>query len=179
LTENEFSFDGFRFSFRCIVRDVTKRAASVTSAETSPAAVAQLVEANLRLVVSYACRFNGCGLPLLDLIQAGNLGLIEAAHRYDPSRDSTFVSYASWWVRQAMVHALADRKSAHPMPASVLATPTVARVASIIPPSLTTDDVLDEIDEIEGMDFDETFEEIQSRALGTPRHADRLRSHLN
>jgi len=162
---------------------VTKRAASVTSSEAPSAAVAQLVEANLRLVVSYAHRFHGCGLPLIDLIHAGNLGLIEAARRFDSSRDSTFVSYASWWVRQAMVHALADRTTAHPMPASVLATPTTNRVASLVPPGpgddLEFDEILDEMDEIDGADFDETFEEIQSRANGTPRHADRLRSHLN
>jgi RNA polymerase sigma factor (sigma-70 family) len=158
---------------------VTKRAASVTSSEPGPAAVAQLVEANLRLVVSYAHRFHGCGLSLIDLIHAGNLGLIEAARRYDHSAGTTFVSYASWWVRQAMVHALADRKSAHPMPASVLATPTANRVASLVPTALDADDVLDELYELEDADFDETFEEIQSRANGAPRHVDRLRSHLN
>ena len=161
---------------------MTKRAASVTSSESSPAAVSQLVEANLRLVVSYAHRFHGCGLSLIDLIHAGNLGLVEAAHRYDPSRGSTFVSYASWWVRQAMVHALADRKNAHPMPASVLATPTSNRVVALVPSTLdplNDDAVLDELYEIEDADFDETFEEIQSRANGAPRHVDRLRSHLN
>jgi len=162
---------------------VTKRAASVTTAESSTAAVSQLVEANLRLVVSYAHRFNGCGLPLIDLIHAGNVGLIEAARRFDSSRDSRFVNYASWWVRQAMVHALADRTTSHPMPASVLATPEVNRVGSLVPASLEA--VAGELvesfdtDELDGLDLDETFEEIQSRANGTPRHADRLRSHLN
>ena len=155
---------------------MTKRAASVTSSESSSAAVAQLVEANLRLVVSYAHRFHGCGLPLIDLIHAGNLGLVEAARRFDASRDAKFVAFASWWVRQAIVHALADRTSSHPMPAAVLATPTVNRVASIIPAPL---DVLDEMDEIDAVDFDETFEEIESRVNGLQRHADRLRSHLN
>ena len=157
---------------------MTKRAASVVSSESQSAAVSQLVEANLRLVVSYAHRFHGCGLPMLELIHAGNLGLIEAARRFDSSRDSRFVSYASWWVRQAMIHALADRASAQPMPASVLATPTLNRASSTIPAVL--DCALDELDEIEDVaDFDETFEEILSRANGTPRHADRLRSHLN
>ena len=155
---------------------MSKRAASVVSSDSSSAAVSQLVEANLRLVVSYAHRFHGCGLPLLDLIHAGNVGLVEAARRFDSSRDSTFVSYASWWVRQAMIHAVADRTALHPMPPAVLATPTVNRVASMIP---AVADALDELDEIEGADFDETFEEIQSRANGTPRGADRLRSHLN
>ena len=155
---------------------MTKRAASVTSSESESAAVAQLVEANLRLVVSYAHRFDGCGLPLIDLIHAGNLGLVEAARRFDSSRDSTFVSFASWWVRQAMIHALADRASAQPMPAAVLATPTVNGVQAMIPAVL---DVLDEIEDEDVDDFDETFEEIQSRANGLPRHADRLRSQLN
>jgi RNA polymerase primary sigma factor len=156
---------------------VTKRAASVVSSESSSAAVSQLVEANLRLVVSYAHRFHGCGLPLVDLINAGHLGLIEAARRFDSSRDSRFVAYASWWVRQAMIHALADRTSVQPMPASVLATPTVTRVSSAI---AAPADGLDEFDEADDVaDFDETFEEIQSRANDAPRHADRLRSYLN
>ena len=152
----------------------TRGAASVVSSESNTAAVAQLVEANLRLVVSYAHRFDGCGLPLLDLIQAGNLGLIEAARRFDSSRDSTFVSFASWWVRQAMLHAMADRAKVHPMPPAALATPTVDCLASTLPAGL---DSLDDLDDEGG--FDETFHEIQSRANGTPRHADRLRSHLN
>ncbi len=131
------------------------------------------MEANLRLVVSYAHRFHGCGLPLLDLIHAGNVGLIEAARRFDSSRDATFVSFASWWVRQAMIHALADRTSTHPMPGSVLATPTVDGVSTMLSASL------DELHGLEDADIDETFHEIQSRANDTPRHADRLRSHLN
>ena len=155
---------------------MSKRAASIVSSELDNAAVSQLVEANLRLVVSYAQRFHGCGLPLIDLIHAGNLGLIEAARRFDSSRDSTFVSVASWWVRQAMIQALADRTSAQPMPPAVVATPTVDRVSSMIPAVLEGPDVLDDLDDV---DLDETVDEIQSRANGTPRHADRLRSHLN
>ena len=130
--------------------------------------------------MSYAHRFHGCGLPLLELIHAGNLGLIEAARRFDSSRDSRFVSYASWWVRQAIIHALADRTSAQPMPAAVLATPTINRASSTIPAALDGAGILDELDELDDVaDFDETFEEILSRANGTPRHADRLSSHLN
>lgn len=157
---------------------MTKRAASVVSTDTSSVAVSQLVEANLRLVVSYAHRFHGCGLPLMELIHAGNLGLIEAAHRFDSSRDATFVSYASWWVRQAMIHALADRTAQQPMPASVVSTPTDRRVAAMVPAVAGMNDVLDEMDEAD-CDVNESFEEIMSRASDTPRHADRLRSHLN
>ncbi len=157
---------------------MTKRAASVVPSESISAAVSQLVEANLRLVISYAHRFHGCGLPLVDLIHAGNLGLIEAARRFDSSRDAAFVSFASWWVRQAMIHALADRASAHPMPASVLATPTVDAFAAL-PAVVDATGLLDELDDAAVADLDETFEEIQSRANGMVRHADRLRSHLN
>jgi RNA polymerase sigma factor (sigma-70 family) len=167
----------------------TRGAASVVPSETSTAAVSQLVEANLRLVVNYAHRFHGCGLPLVELIHAGNLGLIEAARRFDSSRDAAFVSFASWWVRQAMLHAMADRAGAQPMPVAALATPTVDRLSSTLPAVLDGPggqgepgepgeiDGLDPIDD--DADFDETFAEIQSRANGTPRHADRLRSHLN
>jgi RNA polymerase sigma factor (sigma-70 family) len=125
--------------------------------------------------VSYAHRFHGCGLSLLELIHAGNLGLIEAARRFDSSRDATFVSFASWWVRQAMIHAIADRLDVQPLPASVLATPALDRLTASIPVTLGALDGVDGDD----ADFDETFHEIQSRANGTPRHADRLRSHLN
>ena len=125
--------------------------------------------------MSYAHRFHGCGLPLLDLIHAGNLGLMEAARRFDSSRDTTFVSFASWWVRQAIVHAIADRVDAQPLPASVLATPALDRLSAALPVIVGGPDDMDGDD----MDFDETFQEIQSRANGTPRHAERLRSQLN
>jgi RNA polymerase sigma factor (sigma-70 family) len=154
----------------------TRGISGAVSPESPSAAVAQLVEANLRLVVSYAQRFHGSGLDLVDLIHAGNLGLIEAARRFDAARDASFIGYASWWVRQAMIHALADRSGAHPMPASAVATPAAGLVPFALSALLDGPGPFE--DGVDG-DFDETFEEIQSRANGTPRHADRLRSHLN
>ena len=59
-----------------------------------PEAIKRLIEGNLRFVVSYVKKYQGMGLDLLDLINEGNLGLIEAAHRYDPSRQVKFISYA-------------------------------------------------------------------------------------
>ena len=80
--------------------------------ERDEAALSRLVESNLRFVVSYAKRYRGFGVSFLDLIHEGNLGLIEAARRFDPSRNVKFISYAVWWVREAMMHVLSDQTRA-------------------------------------------------------------------
>jgi RNA polymerase primary sigma factor len=85
-------------------------------------AVTRLVEANLRFVVSYAKRYRGFGVSFLDLIHEGNLGLIEAARRFDPSRNVKFITYAVWWVREAMMHVLSDQTRAFSFPPKLFGT---------------------------------------------------------
>ena len=71
-------------------------------------AIDRLICANLRFVVSVAKKYQHHGIPLADLIDEGNLGLIRAAHRFDETRGVRFISYAIWWVRQAIVQAIAE-----------------------------------------------------------------------
>jgi RNA polymerase primary sigma factor len=79
-------------------------------------ALRRLVEGNLRFVVSYAKRYRGLGVPFVDLIHEGNLGLMEAARRFDPGRNVKFITYAVWWVRQAIMHALSGQTRAFTLP---------------------------------------------------------------
>ena len=82
-------------------------------------ALRRLVEGNLRFVVSYAKRYRGLGVSFLDLIHEGNLGLMEAARRFDPDRNVKFITYAVWWIRQALTHALSTQTRAFSLPQKV------------------------------------------------------------
>src|SRR5712691_2103671 len=80
------------------------------------AALEQLVNANLRFVVSYAKRYRNSHVLFLDLINEGNIGLMHAAKKYDPDKNVKFITYAVWWIRQAILHALSEQGGAFRLP---------------------------------------------------------------
>ena len=84
--------------------------------ENDKAALEELVKANLRFVVSYAKRYRNAHVLFLDLINEGNIGLIHAAKKYDPEKNVKFITYAVWWIRQAILHALSEQGGAFRLP---------------------------------------------------------------
>ena len=81
---------------------------------------ARVVEGNLRLVAKIAMRYRNLGLPLLDLIQEGNVGLMKAVKKFDPERGFRFTTYATWWIQQSMMRALTDHSRTIRLPAHVV-----------------------------------------------------------
>jgi RNA polymerase primary sigma factor len=84
--------------------------------QNDKAALEELVKGNLRFVVSYAKRYRNAHVHFLDLINEGNIGLIHAAKKFDPDKNVKFITYAVWWIRQAILHALSEQAGAFRLP---------------------------------------------------------------
>ena len=89
-----------------------------------------MIRANLRLVVKIAREYEGFGLPLLDLINEGNIGLMKAVDRFDPAKGAKFSTYSSWWIKQAMRRAIANQSKTIRLPAHVMEKLAVLRRAT-------------------------------------------------
>ena len=121
-----------------------------------------LVRANLRFVVSVAKKYQNRGMPFSDLIQEGNVGLVTAARKFDPDQGVKFISYAVWWIRQAILAALAKQSRAVRLPlnrATELAR--VIRVREELKQSLSREPSPDEIAEIAELEIS-TVEMLQA-----------------
>ena len=119
-------------------------------------AIEEIVHANLRFVVSVSKQYQHFGLSLPDLINEGNLGLIKAAHRFDETRGFRFISYAVWWIRQAIIQALAEQSRTIRLPANQISVLNkINKLASVFEQENEREPTIDDISSAIEQDFDD------------------------
>ena len=131
-------------------------------------AMKELVEANLRFVVSVAKKYQGNGLSLADIINEGNMGLIKAAKRFDHTRGFKFISYAVWWIRQSILQALAEQSRLIRLPLNRVGTITkITRAAEKLEAEVERQPKGDEI----GAQLEMTGDEVLMAMQYSRRHS--------